>query len=97
MHRGNPSKAKAMSTANSSLARSFGSFVPQSAAAPAKTVRGAWLGKLVRKILIELEVRREMRRLSSFDDAMLRDIGLNRGGIEHPLRHGQAAADRLGR
>jgi len=79
-----------MSTlANSSLPRSLGSFVPSSAAAAAKAVRRAWFGMLVEKILIELEVRREMRRLRAFDDAMLRDIGLSRGGLEHPLRHGK--------
>ena len=45
---------------------------------------------LVEKISFELEVRRSLREIQGFDDKMLRDIGLQRGGIEHALRNGTA-------
>jgi hypothetical protein len=37
-----------------------------------------------------------MRRLASFDDAMLHDIGLARSEIEDAVRHGRACASRGG-
>ena len=43
---------------------------------------------LFEKIAFELEVRRSLREVQGFDDKMLRDIGLQRGGIEHALRNG---------
>jgi uncharacterized protein DUF1127 len=45
---------------------------------------------LIEKIAFELEVWRSLREIQGFDDKMLRDIGLQRGGIEHALRHGVA-------
>ena len=81
------------SIANSSLVNSYSSLTSSPARATAKAVHGGWLGKLVAKILTEIEVRRAMRQISAFDDAMLRDIGLDRGGLEHPLRHGAAPLD----
>jgi uncharacterized protein YjiS (DUF1127 family) len=45
----------------------------------------AWLFE---KIRFEIEVRRSLREVQGFDDKMLRDIGLQRGGIEHALRYG---------
>jgi uncharacterized protein YjiS (DUF1127 family) len=45
---------------------------------------------LIEKIRFELEVRRSLREVQTFDDKMLRDIGLQRGGIEHALRNGIA-------
>jgi hypothetical protein len=49
----------------------------------------AWLVETIR---FELEVRRSLREVEGFDDKMLRDIGLQRGGIEHALRHGVSKA-----
>ncbi len=48
------------------------------------------LRRLIEKIAFELEVRRSLREVQSFDDKMLQDIGLQRGGIEHALRNGVA-------
>ena len=45
---------------------------------------------LIEKIRFELEVRRSLHEVQGFDDKMLRDIGLQRGGIEHALRNGIA-------
>ncbi len=46
--------------------------------------------RLIEKIAFELEVRRSLREVQGFDDKMLQDIGLQRGGIEHALRNGVA-------
>jgi len=43
----------------------------------------------------ELAARRAMRSLASLDDRMLRDIGLERGQIDHAVRQGRQAAKRL--
>ncbi len=50
------------------------------------------LRRLIAKIAFEFEVRRSLREIQGFDDKMLRDIGLQRGGIEHALRNGVAEA-----
>jgi uncharacterized protein YjiS (DUF1127 family) len=44
----------------------------------------------------EIRLRRSMRELSSFDDAMLRDVGLDRSGVEDAVRHGRAWPVRRG-
>jgi uncharacterized protein YjiS (DUF1127 family) len=41
-----------------------------------------WIGR-------ELRVRRDMRRLSEFDDFMLRDIGIARSDLEGAIRNGR--------
>ena len=38
----------------------------------------------------EIRMRRDLRRLSGLDDAMLRDIGITRGGLEGAVRFGRA-------
>ena len=38
----------------------------------------------------EIRIRRDLRRLSGLDDAMLRDIGIARGGLESAVRFGRA-------
>ena len=38
----------------------------------------------------EIRMRRDLRRLSGLDDAMLRDIGVARGGLENAVRFGRA-------
>ncbi|HEY7085335.1 MAG TPA: DUF1127 domain-containing protein [Hyphomicrobiaceae bacterium] len=43
----------------------------------------------------ELAARRAMRSLASLDDRMLRDIGLERGQIDHAVREGRQAARRV--
>jgi|SRR5262245_57965167 len=40
----------------------------------------------------ELAARRAMRSLASLDDRLLRDIGLDRGQIDHAVRQGRQAA-----
>ena len=54
----------------------------------ARRVAGGLVRRLIAKIRFELEVRRSLREVQGFDDKMLRDIGLQRGGIEHALRNG---------
>ena len=44
---------------------------------------------LIAAIARELEVRRSMDQLASWDDYMLRDIGLTRGDIERMVRFGR--------
>ena len=39
-------------------------------------------------IVGEVRVRRDMRRLATFDDRMLRDIGIARADIEGAVRRG---------
>jgi hypothetical protein len=50
----------------------------------------SWIARLAR----EIQFRHDMRRLASFDDTMLHDVGLARGGIEDAIRHGRACASR---
>ena len=38
----------------------------------------------------ELRIRRDVRRLAEFDEAMLRDIGITRGEIERTVRLGRS-------
>lgn len=54
----------------------------------ARRVAGGLVRRLIEKVRFELEVRRSLREVQGFDDKMLRDIGLQRGGIEHALRNG---------
>lgn len=49
--------------------------------------------RLIEKIRFEIELRRSLREVESLNDAMLRDIGLQRGGLEYALRHGTIGAD----
>ena len=51
-------------------------------------VRSGLVG-LVGALARERELRRSMRLLASFDDQMLRDIGLTRGDIERAVRFGR--------
>ena len=44
----------------------------------------------------EIRLRRSVRELSSFDDAMLRDVGLDRSGVEDAVRHGRSLPVRRG-
>ena len=37
----------------------------------------------------EIRIRRDLRRLSGLNDAMLRDIGIARGGLESAVRFGR--------
>ena len=40
----------------------------------------------------EIRMRRDLAMLQSLDDAMLHDIGLSRGEVEHVVRHGRPLA-----
>ena len=74
----------------SSLARTATSLPVSRSHQPHRAILRGLLRRLIEKIAFELEVRRSLRDLQSFDDKMLRDIGLQRGGIEHALRNGVA-------
>ncbi len=53
--------------------------------------------EMVRSLLTslaeEIRLRRSLRQLSSFDDAMLHDIGIDRGSIEDAVRCGRPTSD----
>ena len=54
--------------------------------------RGRSLGALrtlVSGLIAEWQLRREIRSVEGFTDAMLHDIGLTRGGIADAVRHGR--------
>lgn len=72
----------------SSLTHSPTSFSLNRAHRSHRAATGSLLRRLLEKIRFELEVRRSLREVQGFDDKMLRDIGLQRGGIEHALRFG---------
>ena len=40
----------------------------------------------------EVRLRRDLRLLSGLDEAMLRDIGLARGGLERAVRYGRPSS-----
>jgi uncharacterized protein YjiS (DUF1127 family) len=44
----------------------------------------------------EIRTRRDLRALSSLDDAALRDIGLARGGLEDAVRYGRSQGGLFG-
>ena len=54
------------------------------------------LRELVAWAVREIRLRRSVRELSSFDDAMLRDLGLDRSGVEDAVRHGRPSPVRRG-
>ena len=57
----------------------------------AETVTGPswWMG-LMRKIAHAYRIRRAVTQMSALDHRMLRDLGLDRAGIEHAVRFGRA-------
>ncbi len=63
---------------------------PRSTAA--RLARMGWiraLGRLGSRLTVEWRLRQEIRAVAGLDDAMLRDIGLARGGVEHAVRCGR--------
>ena len=60
-----------------------GAYAPEAAAGP------SWGTRLVRAVAAEYRARRAMRELHGLDEQMLRDIGLDRGGIEYVARFGR--------
>jgi uncharacterized protein YjiS (DUF1127 family) len=57
----------------------------------AETVAGpSWWMRLMRTIVDAYRVRRAMAQMSALDNRMLRDLGLDRAGIEHAVRFGRA-------
>ena len=59
-------------------------YVPSAAAGFSLWVR------LVRLIANEYRIRRATREMRALDDRTLRDLGLDRGGVEHAARFGRA-------
>jgi uncharacterized protein YjiS (DUF1127 family) len=51
--------------------------------------RPSLLTRLFAAVAREIQIRRDMRTLSGFDDTMLHDIGLGRSGLEDAIRHGR--------
>ena len=51
---------------------------------PLRALRGVVSG-----LITEWRLRREIRSVQGFTDAMLRDIGLTRGAIDDAVRHGR--------
>ena len=49
----------------------------------------AGMTRVARAAVAEYHARRAARHLMGLDDLMLRDIGLDRGGIEHVVRFGR--------
>lgn len=47
------------------------------------------LGGVVSGLIHEWRLRREIRSVEGFSDAMLHDIGLTRGGVDDAVRHGR--------
>jgi uncharacterized protein YjiS (DUF1127 family) len=50
------------------------------------------IGRLLASAAREIRMRRDLAMLQSLDDAMLHDIGLSRGEVEHVVRHGRPLA-----
>jgi uncharacterized protein YjiS (DUF1127 family) len=53
----------------------------------------SFIGRLLARIAEEVRIHRSMRQLASLDEAMLRDIGLDRGGVEDAVRHGRPSSE----
>lgn len=51
--------------------------------------RNGWIFRLVGNIRDRIEIGRVRRRLSAFDDNLLKDIGISRGDIDRVVRHGR--------
>jgi uncharacterized protein YjiS (DUF1127 family) len=60
-----------------------GASAPEAAAGP------SWWARLVRVIADEYRIRRAMKELRMLDGRALRDLGLDRAGIEHVARFGR--------
>jgi uncharacterized protein YjiS (DUF1127 family) len=54
------------------------------------TAGPSWRGRLMRLIANEYRIRRGTREMRALDDRMLRDVGLDHGGIECAARFGRA-------
>jgi uncharacterized protein YjiS (DUF1127 family) len=54
-----------------------------------------YFGKLVRRLAHELYLRSATRTLQQFDERTLADIGLRRAEIEHAVRNGRLATQKI--
>ena len=50
----------------------------------------SWGVRLMRTMVDTYRVHRAMTQMRALDDRMLRDLGLDRAGIEHAVRFGRA-------
>lgn len=72
-------------------------YPPRSAAAwPMSVLRrsGAALAQALRALERAHRLRSDARRLHEMSDAMLSDIGVSRGDIDHAVRHGSLPGER---
>ena len=58
--------------------------------APRAATGPSWWERLARRIANEYRIRRGTREMRALDDRMLRDVGLDHGGIECAARFGRA-------
>ena len=56
---------------------------------PPRAAAASWWVRLTRLIANEHRIRRVTREVRALDDRMLRDIGLDPGGLEHAARFGR--------
>lgn len=57
--------------------------------APKAVADPPWWTRLARAIAAEYRARHAMRRLHGLNESMLRDLGLDPGGVEHAVRFGR--------
>jgi uncharacterized protein YjiS (DUF1127 family) len=55
------------------------------------TVGASWWMRLMRAMVDAYRIRRAMAQMRSLDDRMLRDLGLDRAGIEYAVRFGRVS------
>jgi len=64
-------------------------YSAQEVRAAEAVVGPSWWMRLMRAIVDAYRVRRAMAQMRALDDRMLRDLGVNRAGIEHAVRFGR--------
>jgi uncharacterized protein YjiS (DUF1127 family) len=57
---------------------------------PSAAAGSSLWARLGRLIADEYRIRRATREMRALDDRTLRDLGLDRGGVEHAVRFGRA-------
>jgi uncharacterized protein YjiS (DUF1127 family) len=65
------------------------SYPARQACAPETTAGPSWLTRLARAVVDEYRIRRASRELHGLGEHMLRDVGLDPGGIPYAVRFGR--------